>query len=86
MIKIWKYEVKVDDIVTIRMPVNSRIIKIGVQNPRCICFWAIIFAQSSVVEKKFRIYGTDHPIESVPGDYIDTVFDGPFVWHVFREL
>ena len=51
-----------------------------------LCLWAEVFETSEdlLCEKRFFIVGTGHPIIEESSVYIDTVFDGEFVWHIYE--
>jgi len=86
--KIFKYEFKIEDgEIEVETPSKGYIIKWGTQKPGHICFWSIVDpADETKIKSKFRVFGTGHEIEGRLSftDYCDSVFDGPFVWHIFR--
>lgn len=47
--------------------------------------WVLLDHEKPVVIKTFHIYGTGHLIPNEPGDYIGTLQQQPFVWHVFMD-
>ena len=50
-----------------------------------IYLWGIVISDFMEIEKEIVIIGTGHPIPVKMG-YIDTVFDDPFVWHIFETF
>ena len=55
--------------------------------------WAMIDTDAIREVRRFRIYGTGHPIEKIPKDmelrYIGTTQQSqnpPLVWHLFEEV
>lgn len=81
---IFKYVLK-SDVHVADMPAGARILKAGIQN-RSICVWALVSPDAPRVSRLLTVYGTGAPISSVDQfDYVDTVFVGPLVWHVFAE-
>lgn len=61
--------------------------------PKCgfqqgvLSFWA--HASDDLVERTFIILGTGHKIdipEGIQFNFVDTIFDDPFVFHVFEKL
>ncbi len=83
---IYKYEFKVNDEVIVEMPYNAKVLSCGTQKPNHITIWAAVDPNYSPQQRKFFVRGTGHPLgEAQNGDFIGTVFDGAFVWHVFDE-
>lgn len=48
-----------------------------------ICVWAMVNPDAEKVPRQFLICGTGGPMPDRVGEFIGTVFGGPFVWHVF---
>ena len=72
---------------TIEMPLGARILSVQVQMDE-ICIWALINDAHELVSRRFRVFGTGHPIEG--GDaltYLGTVqlLEGRLVLHVFED-
>lgn len=82
---VWKYEFAVGDEVTIEMRAGARILAVGCQRPRHICIWALVEPIAPSVRRRLAVRGTGQPIPAEQlGNYIGTVFDQNFVWHVFE--
>jgi len=91
---IYKYKIPLLDLdersnYSISMDAFSEILKVGVQRHQEICLWAAVPGSGQVHQQTFKVVGTGHPIDSediydIGSQYIGTVFDGPFVWHVFK--
>ena len=80
---IHKYQV--DNIVGqtyISMPRGAEIVKFGHQNDR-FCVWAIVDPDAEHESRAFEVVGTGYEIDPKL-HYIDTVFVGVFVWHLFE--
>lgn len=87
--KVFKYEFPVDDGVVVELPFLSEILSVGTQRPGHICIWALVGIPANPSKpRRFRVAGTGHPLEGMftKANFIGTVFNGPFVWHVFEEL
>jgi len=92
--KIYKYVFKLDDNFQVAMPgPGAKILKIGKQpgHPHGVyCMWALVLADSPLVERRFKVYGTGHEIESLIGPpslhYIDSIIDDFYVWHFFEVI
>lgn len=89
---IWKFEIFVDQCeVSAMMPDGAWVMSVGTQKPGWICIWAIVDparqAKGELSERKFRVYGTGMELMRRDGisDFIGTVIDGEFVWHVFGD-
>lgn len=83
---IHKFPLAITDRQTIDLPGHAEILRVGVQGG-AIYLWAVVATNTMLVESRtFDVVGTGNP---VPGDatednYLGTVEDGPFVWHVFE--
>ena len=81
---IYKYSAKIETYIEIKANGFVRILKIGIQNSGELTIWCEV-AMDTINEAttlRFKVVGTGCPLEN-HGAYVDTVFDGPFVWHVF---
>jgi hypothetical protein len=81
MKRIYKYELKEG---SVEMPIGAKILSIQYQNNRPY-IWALV---DTDVECEFRYFalvatGEDFP-EADDFTYINTIQDGPFVWHIFE--
>lgn len=84
MRRIYKFPLQLEDAQRIQMPSGARPIKAGKQEG--LVLWAIVDPASPQANYRVDIVptGKEPPEDKL---YVDTVFDGPFVWHVFiREL
>lgn len=83
--KVFKYSIIVlSDVVQLSMPLGAKPLCVQVQNG-IPCMWALVDEENALVDKKFRIYGTGHPVDPEYTDYIGTfqIDDGRLVFHVF---
>lgn len=82
MKKIYKYKIPADGLIEI--PEGGVILKCLPQNG-FLCAWVMFFPNdrdlNPTEEVKIMVYGTGHEIPS-KAKYINTYFEGPFVWHV----
>ncbi len=70
----------------VELPIDSQVLKVGMQNG-IIQMWVLVdpnWKQTS--QRNFEIIGTGHEFEFdyLTHTYIDSVFDGPFVWHIWE--
>lgn len=82
---IWKYTIDRVDTRWLELPVGAKVINVGMQNSQ-ITLWVIVDPKAECIKRCFRIVGTGNPFQdSDQCEHIGTVFDGPFVWHVFER-
>jgi len=83
---IRKYEIKLEDEFTVKMPACARILCVQTQNgsPK---IWAIVCPGLETVERKFKIRGTGHnDARGMENDvYVGTfqISGGDLVFHLF---
>ena len=70
------------------MPKDAEILCIQLQND-VPCIWALVDPENENKNRKFRIYGTGHPIEisyNSEHHYIGTfqMANGSLIWHCFE--
>lgn len=85
---IYKYPLTLESFTEVAMPVEAEILDIQMQYD-VICIWALVDPENRLVTRKFRIFGTGHPIEMKDLDslvYLKTVKTRTelFIWHVFE--
>jgi hypothetical protein len=84
-LKIFKYELTAADKQTLTLPV-IKVLSVGFQ-PGKLCLWALVDPESVLKQVEVEIVGTGHDKEPVEGqEFLGTVFDHPFVWHVFYRV
>ena len=83
---IYKYEIGISGEQELKMPDNAEIIKVARSGDGRFYIWAFIDTDNLIVMRRLYVFGTGWPIptEYDLGYYIDTFFDGPFVWHLFE--
>jgi hypothetical protein len=83
MKRIYKYELKEG---SVEMPIGAKILSIQYQNNRPY-IWALVDTDVECDFRYFTIVGTgeDFP-EADDFTYINTIQDGPFVWHIFEYI
>lgn len=80
---IWKWQLERTDQQTIRMPQGAAILSASKQNGS-LTIWAEVETDSPTEDRTVFIVGTGNP-KPTTGRFIASVFDGPFVWHVFES-
>lgn len=89
---IWKYPLALADEQSIEMPEGATVLSVQAQNG-AVTLWAEVRPYHPLKARRFRIYGTGHPIDRNNLKYIGTVQmpssfmeQLPFVWHIFEEV
>lgn len=82
---IHKFPLQVADSQEMKMPKDSTILTVQVQNGTP-CLWALVDTDKEAEERFIRIIGTGHPVPENVLRYIGTfqVLEGTFVGHVFE--
>lgn len=84
--RMLKYSISiVNQTTALRLAVGTVVRAVGVQEPGNVVLWAEVpvGVHRPVETRTFTIIGTGHDVPET-GTYIGTVFDGPFVWHVYE--
>ena len=85
MRKIYKYELERTDAQYIHLPIGYKMLAVKIQNDR-IFLWALVDNNNPIYHAYIRIFGTGNPIEDESNlEFIDTVEDSSFIWHIFEE-
>ena len=83
---IWKYPAIINDTIRFEMQENAEILKVAITKPRYLAIWALVDPWATLEPRYIRVIGTGISIRGLHSlDYIDTVIDGPFVWHIFEK-
>lgn len=82
MKSIWKFPIENVGSNAISMPRHSSIIHAGLDAEDRMSIWAAVDPSDPVMEVEILVVGTGIDLPHV-GDFIGTVIDAPFVWHVF---
>lgn len=85
--RVFKYEVPITDQFVIDMPEGGEILDVQVQRG-VPSIWALVNDSEKVVERKFRLVGTGHPIiTECPMIYVGTfqIEGGNLVFHLFDQ-
>lgn len=83
--KIFKYELVLKDKQEIQIPKHATILKVAMQNGS-LCVWCSVTPSRKNVPITFYIVGTGNPMPLVPLNYLDSVFDDVYVWHIFTGI
>lgn len=84
--RIFKYKIETKDRNIVRMPADSKILCVQLQNgePH---LWAMVDPSRSHIDRAIAVYGTGNPMDTASGEYIGTyqLHGGALVFHVFDE-
>lgn len=83
---IWKFHISPADTIEFSMPVGARILTLQTQFGEP-CIWAEVDDQAPTEIRKFRTYGTGHPMDgdlTYVGSY--QLNGGGLVFHVYEEV
>lgn len=81
---VFKYEVPIRDVVTIRMPANAKVLHVATQHGFPF-LWALVDTDAPIVRRRFRVAGTGHPIEGALTHVGSLLLEvDALVFHVFE--
>lgn len=88
---IYKYQIPIQDHFDLELPYGANICLFATQE-RCgnhpqLWIEHSATGSSRMVTRKFRVFGTGHPIPDEPLlVHVGSVIAEPFVWHLFEDL
>lgn len=80
---IWKFPLRFAED-TIRIPERAKFLSAQKQGDT-ICAWFLVEPDAPTDPVFFRIIGTGATFDASPLEYLATVQDGVFVWHLFVD-
>lgn len=80
---VWKYQFPKASKAAFEIPSHAIILRADMQDGT-LCLWALVEPLNDKETREFSVVGTGHPVPPF-SDFVDTVMDAPFVWHVFEE-
>lgn len=86
MITIWKYVIPIKDHFELEMPFNSKILSFQLQKGVPM-IWCQVNTDLKLIERKFRLCGTEHELENKYWKFIGTIQlrEGNMVFHLFEK-
>jgi len=95
MKSIWKFPLKITDMQEVRMPEGAKILTVQIQGETP-TLWAEVDTDGVPEERLIEIVGTGNPmaydmgnvlaLEVVERNYIATIQERVFVWHIYERL
>lgn len=89
---VYKFDVRIsDDATVLEMPATAAVVMVAQQAPdfaRTVQIWAVvpIGPKIPVVERRFRVHGTGHPIPGQREHVGSCLGSNGLVWHVFEDV
>jgi hypothetical protein len=87
---VWKFHIPLDDDSTVEMPRYAQVLHVGLDpadppgSHARIAVWAYVLTDQPLWPHRFHVRGTGHEVSPARWrQYVGTVIDTPFVWHVF---
>lgn len=82
---IYKYKLALNVYTRIPLQRSAKIVKVAMQHGDLTMWVLLDNDDSELAFRRFCVVGTDTHF-SRDHEYVDTVFDGAFVWHVLEEV
>lgn len=71
---------------SLELPAGAKILHVAMKDDRP-CLWVLVDPTGPGETRRFLIYGTGTEIPDLQNkEYVATVLDDPYVWHVFEEV
>ena len=87
---VWKYTMPAHCFFNfkVELPASATVVKVAMQGAER-AFWATVDTDEDSFDRLFRVFGTGSEIPRYNDEeweyvYVDTFFEGPFVWHLFE--
>ena len=82
---VYKYPIKIDDIVELELPAGAEILHVESQNDN-LFLWALVDPEKPTLHRRIRIAGTGHTIKENIIRYINTftLYEKALWFHVFE--
>lgn len=82
---IYKYPLKVGHIMEIDLPKDAKPLCVKMQGGMP-TMWAFVDSERPKEKRIFMVTGTGFSLDGPPLRYLDTMFDGAFVWHALEII
>jgi len=87
-LRIFKYRLDITDEQQVRMPLDARVLSLGLDPAEAVCIWAMVNPRIATIHNyDVRIVGTGNPFDNTVElmDFLGTVNQDSFMWHVFLD-
>lgn len=85
MRSVWKWAIPTKTEFVISMPINAKFLHLT-DHPQLAMWWEIPDTGAPKESHTFKVFGTGWEMPDTPMVYLGTVFQGPFVFHVYDEV
>jgi hypothetical protein len=88
MTRIWKFPLKLIERQVISVPANAKALTVQMQlngGDEIPTVWMQVDPDAPTGPRTFTIVGTGHPVPDNAGEYLGTVQELGFVWHVYER-
>lgn len=82
MTTIWKFRLKLHSHQTIPVPSGAKPLCVQIQGGS-VCIWLEVVPDNPICERIVRVCGTGIPMNTAHSQYVGTVQQNDFVWHVY---
>jgi hypothetical protein len=84
---VFKYPLTITDLQLFNLPAGATFLHAGPDPYGDICLWAAVDTNEPIEPVKIRVVGTGNAMpDSEQLEFIGTVLDRMYVWHVFKVL
>lgn len=81
---VFKYPIDLRKDNALELPIGAEV-RLFAEDPQGqICIWFEIDTDEKKTERKFRIYGTGHPMVNKWEIHLGSIVSGQFVWHLYE--
>jgi hypothetical protein len=81
---IYKYPMSLKD-QWVSLPIGAKMLTVEIQNG-VLCLWALVDPSEKIAARFFKVLGTGWNSNEIDDfDYVGTVFQDEFVWHIFVQ-
>ena len=81
---IWEFPLaQTDHRLRIPMPFGATLLHVGYDPLGALCVWALVDPAEPQSPRRLHVIGTGQPCDYAAEQYVGTVLDGSFMWHVF---
>lgn len=85
MRRVYKYPVPdIGVVFTVHMPKGARVVNFETQG-EAMCFWAVVDPSARMEPRELTVFGTGWDIEDERWQYVASLQDAPYVWHLFEK-
>lgn len=83
MKKIWKYDIAITDVQTLKVPCGGKAIHVDTDPSGNYCIWFEVETGNKEYDRKVFVVGTGNPVPREAVSHIGSLVRGWWVWHVY---